>query len=125
MAGTTLVGFDVAAGQKVLDALNEDGVKIAVALWAKTSEYDEPRLFIASPDFDLGSKLDAHTRAALAVQPKFLWSAPNIVILRMSDRFVSALRSIFAQTSSVDGMRLGGQYIGDRYVEDAYVYLIQ
>ncbi len=125
MADSTLVGFDVAAGDKVLKALDQAGIDLAVALWAKTSDYDEPRLFIASPAFDSDSKLEAHSRVANAVQPQFTWSAPNIVILRMRDRFVMSLRNIFGGTLSVNGMRLGGQSIGDRYVEDAYVYLIR
>jgi len=125
MAETTLVGFDVSAGQKVLDALEEDGVRVAVAFWAKTSDYDEPRLFIASPDFDSASRLDAHTRVALAVQPKFIWSAPNVVILRMSDGTIETLQRLFGNARSVHGMRLGGQTIGRRYVEDAYVYVIR
>ncbi len=125
MAGTTLVSFDVPAGEKALKALEEHGTAVAVALWAKTTDYDEPRLFIASPDLDSVSRFEARTRVSEAVQPAFTRFAPNIIILRMSDRFVVALRNMFAHTSSVDGMRLGGQLIGDRYVEDAYVYLIR
>jgi hypothetical protein len=125
MAFSTLVGFDVAAGQKVLDALDHAGIHVVVALWAKTSDYDEPRFFIASPDFESDSKLKAHARVSNAVQPKFDWPAPNIVILRMADPLVQSLRQMFRSASSVDGMRLGGQSIGNRYVEDAYVYLVR
>ena len=125
MVDTTLVAIDAPAGKKVLDALAADGIPVAVALWAKTSDYDEVRLFVASPAFDAGSKLDAHTRISRAVQPEFLWSAPNIVVLRMDDLFICALRDVFARTASVEGMRLGGQVWGNRYVEDAYVYVIR
>jgi hypothetical protein len=125
LAFSTLVGFDVVAGHKVLHALDQAGIRIVVALWAKTSEYDEPRFFIASPDFHSDSKLSAHARVSNAVQPEFTWSAPNIVILRMNDPFIQSLRQMFGETTSVDGMRLGGQSIGNRYVEDAYVYLIR
>ena len=125
MAESTLVGFDVAAGHKVLNALEQAGIRVVVALWAKTSDYDEPRFFIASPEFHSDSKLRAHGRVSSAVQPEFTWSAPNIVILRTSDPFVESLRNMFGHASSVDGMRLGGQLIGNRYVEDAYVYVIR
>ena len=125
MAGTVLVGFDVAAGQKVLDALSGDGIDISVALWARVSDYDIERLFIASPDFEHVSKLEAHARIEPIVQPQFSWSAPNVVILKMKDPFVVALRDLFAEAASVTGMRIGSQTIGNRYVEDAYVYLIR
>ncbi|MEZ2347703.1 hypothetical protein [Terriglobus sp. RCC_193] len=125
MAETTLVGFDVASGEKVLDGLREAGVRIAVALWAKTSDYDEPRLFIASPDFNSASKLEAYTRVDRAIQSKFVWSAPNIMVLPMTDPMIVVLQRLFGSTRSVSGMRLGGQMIGNRYLEDAYVYQIE
>ncbi len=124
MADATLVGFDVAAGEKALSALAATGILPTVALWAKTSDYEVPRIFIASPAFDQLTKLEAHGRIADAIEPVFTWSAPNFVILRLKDKFITALRATFAEAADVSGMRLGGQTFGDRYVEDGYVYVI-
>ena len=125
MANAVLVGPEVADGEKALTALAGAGIVPTVALWAKTSEYDLPRLFVASPEFEGISNLEAHGIIADAVQPVFTWSAPNFVVLRMKDKFISALRAAFGQAGSVYGMRLGGQLFGDRYIEDAYVYQIR
>ncbi len=125
MADSALVGLDVAAGEKALQALAGAGIQPVVALWAKTSDYEEPRLFIAAPEFETISKLEAHGLIDAAVQPVFAWAVPNFVVLRLRDRFVSALRATFGAAANVTGMRLGGQVFGDRYIEDAYVYRIQ
>ena len=95
-----------------------------MALWAKTSDYEEPRLFIAAPEFEHISKLEAHGLIDDAVQPVFTWAMPNFVVLRLNDKFISALRATFGTAANVTGMRLGGQVFGDRYVEDAYVYRV-
>ena len=47
------------------------------------------------------------------------------MILKMSDPFIRALRRIVAKTKSVEGMRLGGQFLGDRFVQEALVYRIR
>ena len=125
MANASLVGPDVADGEKALEALAKAGIVPTVALWAKTSEYDLPRLFVAASEFENISNLEAHGRIADAVQPVFTWSAPNFVVLRFKDKFISALRATFGGTADVNGMRLGGQLFGDRYIEDAYVYNIR
>lgn len=125
MADAVLVDLDVTAGDRALQALAEAGIAPTVALWAKTSDYDLPRLFIASPYFENMSKLEAYGRIADAVQPLFTWSAPNFIVLRLKDKFISALRATFGNAGSVYGMRLGGQIFGDTYIEDAYVYQIR
>jgi hypothetical protein len=62
---------------------------------------------------------------ALAAAGITLEQTPALLILRMSDPFIRALRRMFAKAKSVEGMRLGGQLIGDRFVGDALVYRIR
>ena len=39
--------------------------------------------------------------------------------------FYQALRSVFGQTASVEGARLGNTQIGGMYIDDAYLYEIR
>ena len=54
-----------------------------------------------------------------------LEETPALLILKMTDPFIRALRRLFSKTKSVEGMRLDGQLIGDRFVEDALVYRVR
>lgn len=125
MDKATLVGLDIATGSEVVAALENAGVTINVAMWMATPEYEEGRLLIASSKLDQAHPLRAYERVAELLQGKFAYSLPPILILRMKDRFIQALRQVFARTKSVEGMRLGGQIIGDRFISDAYVYKIR
>jgi hypothetical protein len=50
-----LVNFDIENGQKVIDALDQDGKTPNVALWAKLPDYESWRLVIASDRLDQSS----------------------------------------------------------------------
>jgi hypothetical protein len=125
MDKATLVGLDIEAGLRVVSVLERAGIKVKVALWMTTPEYEDGRLVIAASSLDQVHPLKAYERVAEILQGEFYYSVPSILILRMKDPFVRALRHIFGMTSSVDGMRLGGQTIGNRFITDAYVYKIQ
>ncbi|HTC34068.1 MAG TPA: hypothetical protein VK724_11895 [Bryobacteraceae bacterium] len=126
MDKTALVGFDVEKGSRILQILEDAGLQVKVALWAFLAEYDEWRLVLSSRSFDALDLREAYDRLhqALDAAGLSLQETPTVVILRMNDPFVKALRKIFAKTKSVEGMRLGGQIFGDRFVEDAYAYRI-
>ena len=62
---------------------------------------------------------------ALAAAGISLERTPPLLILKMSDPFIRALRRIFSKAKRVEGTRLGGQLIGDRFVEDAVVYRVR
>jgi hypothetical protein len=126
MDKTALVGFDVEKGSRILQILEDAGLQVKVALWAFLAEYDEWRLVLSSRKFDALDLREAYDRLhqALGASGLSLQETPTVVILRMNDPFIKALRKIFAMAKSVDGMRLGGQTFGDRFVEDAYAYRI-
>jgi hypothetical protein len=121
-----MVSLDITRGSELLDALEKAKLKVGVALWMYSPEYEDWRLVVSAHQFDSLDLRDAyrlvhHSLAAADFTPE---KTPPIMILPMADPFIKQLRRIFGKTRSVEGMRLGGQMIGDRFLEDAYVYRV-
>jgi hypothetical protein len=125
MDQATLVNLDINAGLKVIDTLDAEKLRVAVALWMLSPDYSDWRLVLASSTFDQSHPLRAYEQAAEALHGRFAHMRPPILILPIRDPFIRELRRIFGKASDVTGMRLRGQTIGDRYISDAYVYRIQ
>jgi hypothetical protein len=127
MDKTALVSFDIDNGQRVIDAMETAGIAPDVALWAVLPEYEDWRLIIASKHVNRYSPDGGYGAINAAIREANIpfYSAPTIFLRDMGDPFIKALRSVFGQTASVYGMRLGGQKFGNQYLEDAFVYLIR
>jgi hypothetical protein len=125
MDQATLVSPDVTAGAKALAALEAAGIKQIVALFAIFPEYDDWRLVLSSPSLDQTRQLKAYEQVTNALQGRFVYTLPTIMVLPTKDPFIRELRSLFGKAKDVTGMRLGGQRIGNRFVSNAYVYRIQ
>jgi hypothetical protein len=110
-----------------LHALDCSDLSISVALWLYSPEHEDWRFVLAARRLDAAGPSDAYglVHDALAASGVPLERTPALVILKMSDPFIRALRRMFAKTKTVEGMRLGGQLIGDRFVSDALVYRIR
>jgi hypothetical protein len=76
----TLVNLDVNAGLKVLDALDAAQIKVAVALWMVTPDYDDWRLVLSSPSLDQTHPLKAYEKVAEALHDRFAYMRPPILI---------------------------------------------
>ena len=127
MDNAALVNFDIENGQKVIDALDQDGKTPNVALWAKLPDYENWRLVIASDRLDQSASLSGYTEINSAIRKAGIPinRKPSIFWRPMDKPFIQALRRAFAATSDTYGMRLGGQMFGDKYLEDAFVYRIR
>jgi hypothetical protein len=127
MDNAALVNFDIENGQKVIDALDQDGKTPKVALWAKLPDYENWRLVIASDRLDQSASLSGYTEINSAIRKAGIPinRKPSIFWRPMDKPFIQALRRAFAATSDTYGMRLGGQMFGDKYLEDAFVYRIR
>jgi hypothetical protein len=126
MDKAAMVSIDIDTGRELVDRLEAAKVKLGVALWAYLSEYGDWRLIVASRQLDSLDIKDAYgllhdSLSAAGIAPG---RAPLVMILPMNDPFIRDLRRYFGKTTSVEGMRLGGQIFGDRFIEDAYVYRI-
>ena len=127
MDKAALVTADFAAGQKILEVLDGAGLRVNVAIWLRTPEYEDWRFALSSRDLDGSEPTAAYGRVhdALGRGGLLLENTPPLLILRTSDPFIRALRRIFGKAKGVEGMRLGGQTVGGRFIEDAVVYRIR
>jgi hypothetical protein len=127
MDKATLVAADVATGSKILQILEDAGLRMNVAMWLRTPEYEDWRFALSSRDLDRAEPPAAYgiVHDLLEKGGLLLEFTPPLLIFRTSDPFVRTLRRIFGKTKSVEGMRLGGQTVGGRFVEDAILYRIR
>jgi hypothetical protein len=126
MGKAALVNIDVEKGSEILKVLDDTNLKVRVALWLYSPDYEDWRLVLSSKEFDQTDLVQAYglVNSALDAAGIALEQTPPILILSMNSPFIRALRKIFGKTKSVEGMRFGGQMIGDRFVDDAYVYRV-
>ncbi len=126
MAKNVLVGMDVDVGARILQALDDAGLRVTVALWAVLPEYEEWRLVLSSRKFDSMKLGDAYglLHDALDASGISLQETPAVVILRATDPFIKDLRKTYGKDKVMEGMRLGPQAIGNRFIDDAYAYRI-
>lgn len=125
MDKATLVGFDVDTGARIIGALDTHHVRVNVALWVISPEYDDWRLVLASSALDQTDPLKAYQKVMEIIRRESIHMRPPILILPMKDPFIRELRKTFSVAERVEGMRLGGQSFGDRFISDAYVYRIK
>ncbi len=126
MDKATLVDFDLKKGERIVTALEEDGLPLALALWVHFPEYEDWRFVVASRKLDTLSPGDAYLRVIRSLDRAgfTVRESPALLVMKTTDPFVRALRKVFGKAPSVVGMRLGGQRWGDRVIDDAYAYKI-
>ncbi len=127
MDKAVLVTPEFTAGLEIVHALDKSALPISVALWLYTPEHEDWRFVLASrrldaaePSAAYGLVHDALTAAGIPLE-----RTPTLLILKMSDPFIRALRATLSKAKGVEGMRLGGQRIGDRFIEDALVFRVR
>lgn len=122
-----MVEATLAAGPQIIQALDRSALSISVALWFYSPEYEDWRFVFASRQLDAVRPSEAYglVHDAFAAAGISLERTPPLLILKMSDPFIRALRKVFSKAKNVEGMRLGGQLIGDRFVADALVYRVR
>jgi hypothetical protein len=126
MDRSVLVGVDFRTGERVVAALETNGLPLAVALWVHFPEYEDLRFVVASRKLDPLSLGDAYLRVNRALDEGgvTVWEAPAMFVMKTTDPFVRELRKVYRKFPSVSGMRMGGQRWGDRVIDDAYAYRI-
>ena len=97
------------------------------ALWLFDRKPGEWHLLIATPRVDQVGARKAYEELANVTRRV---SADSTQLLRIElispkQPLYQALRSVFGNTASVEGARLGNTQIGGMYIDDAYLYEIQ
>ena len=125
MAHPALVSIDVLQGERIVRLLEESGIKLSLALWLLVAEYSDWRFALASKDLDRLSPFDQIKRTQDILRKSLeVEHIPTLWIMNTLEPFPRNLRKLFGKAKSVEGMRLGGQFIGNLFVEDAYIYRI-
>lgn len=127
MAAYALVGHRIADGQRVLDAVDNAGLDVIVALWLYSSEWGEWRLGLASSLVDLNGPRSFYgqVQSALRRQPVPAIRLDQMTVRGLNDPLILALRASGLRRPGVEGTQLNGWYIGGIYIEDAYVYRVR
>lgn len=124
----TLVDSEITGGQKLIQAISDNGLLVKAAFWYFATEINEWRLMI---QFDLSN--DFHHRKIFerieeirrTLGPDFRVPLRKIAVQSQHSPLVSAVRRKIRKGS---GPKAGPHYIGERvgvdFIEDVYVYFI-
>jgi hypothetical protein len=127
MVKETLVGLDVAGGEKILSALDAAEFPVTAAFWMLSGTEGEERwrLFLASPLYDkLGHRAAFLKMFRALSQCNHDWAGSPIHLETTRRPLIRELRKTFGKTSRA-GVHLGGRMIGDQWVDDLYIYRIR
>jgi hypothetical protein len=94
--------------------------------WLFQMESGEWHLFVATPRVDAVGPRSAYKELAEIMKsiPADSTQLLKVELISPKHPFYQALRSVFGETASVEGARLGNTQIGGMYIDDAYLYEI-
>lgn len=124
----TLTGTDMDFGKVLWNVLRRNNkFRANGALWLLQPEAGEWHFVITTPRVDEVGPRKAYEELSQITRQIAADSSTLLKIELISPRqpFYEALRSVFGNTASVEGARLGGTQIGGRYINDAYLYEIR
>ncbi|MGB0009782.1 MAG: hypothetical protein WBP97_21985 [Candidatus Sulfotelmatobacter sp.] len=124
----TLTRTDMDFGKVLWNVLRRNNkFRASGALWLLQPEAGEWHFVIATPRVDEVGPRKAYEELSQITGQIAADSSTLLKIELISPRqpFYQALRSVFGNTASVEGARLGGTQIGGRYINDAYLYEIR
>lgn len=124
MVRETLVGLDIELGDRILAVLDAAHFTVPVALWIRRGGEDKFRLLLATPLYDRLGEGDVYRKLVDTLWQTDYDSSP-IQLTSTRTPLIRALRQNFGKSTSVAGLRLGGQTLGDTWVQEAYVYRIR
>jgi len=95
--------------------------------WLFEPESSEWNLIIATPRVDRVGPKNAYAELADITKqvPANSTQLLRIELISPKQPLYEALRSVFGQTASVEGARLGNTQVGGMYIDDAYLYEIR
>ena len=124
----TLDGVDIEFGRKMWQSLRDNkDFPIQGIFWLLEPNIGGWHLVIASPKVDTLGPRDAYIELSPVMRGITADSSQRIKIELISPKhpLFQALRSVFAQTASVEGARLRNTMVGGRFIDEAYLYEIR
>ena len=122
-----LTGIDIEFGRRLWESLRKKGTfPFQGIFWLFQMEPGIWHLLIATPKVDAVGSRNAYAELAEITKDISADSDQLFKIELISPKhpLYQALRSVFSQTASVDGTRLGNTQIGGMYIDEAYLYEI-
>jgi hypothetical protein len=123
-----LTGPDVEFGRALWKSLRATKkFPIDGMFWLFEPESGEWNLLIATPRVDSVGPKSAYEELATDTKqlPAESKQLLRIELISPKHTLYQALRSVFGQTASVKGARLGDTQVGGMYIDDAYLYEIR
>jgi hypothetical protein len=124
MATATLVDVPIEDGRRLVSELDRAGVSLPAAFWLYSSEWDEWRLTLASPEVDKHGPREMYRRVQKAMQvlPGLRMRLDQVWAVGLKNRTVSALRHHYRTGPGIFGVRLTGNMFDGILFEDTYIY---
>lgn len=129
MGTATLVSQEIEEGQRLIDALNAEGLSVDSALWIYALEPETWRLMLTSPLHDRKGSLKTYEEILSVfrkVKPDLKIDWTGIVVVSPKDELIKGLRQLQQQSNlNLSGKRLTNNMVNGRWIEDAYIYQIK
>jgi len=125
---TALDEVEIEFGKKMWQSLRDSkDFPIQGILWLWEPETGGWHLVIATPKVDTLGSRDAYRELAAIthVTPADSRQRLKIELISPKQPMYQALRSVFAQTASVEGARLGNTQVGGMFIDEAYLYEVR
>ena len=119
---------DIEFGKKLWQALRKSKkFPIQGMFWLFEPHTAEWHLVIATTKVDQIGQRDAYRELADVTRkiPADSYQLLKIQLVSPNQALYQALRSVFSQTASVEGARLGNTQVGGMFIGDAYLYEIR
>lgn len=123
-----LTGPDIQFGKTLWQSLRvSKKFPIKGILWLFQLKSGEWHLLIATPRVDAVGPKNAYAELSQITRdlPGDEVKLVRIELISPKHPFYEALRGVFGETASVEGVRLGNTQIGGMYIDDAYLYEIR
>ena len=126
MVDKTLTREMIAAGKRLLEVLDEEGINPAAALWLYYPEYERWKLLIA--EYEVGStgpmNLYRQIREVLEARRDELPDLQlfDVVLVKPDEPLLRLLRQAIGTDTRVSGIRFKNNVVNGTVIEDTYVY---
>ena len=128
MDTTTLVEKQIANGQALLRALDQENVPVQAALWWYEPEAEEWRFLLATPLLESKGPREVYRKiqAVLETLPSDQRiPLASISVVGLNDERIKALRMLIRTGPGIHRIRLSKNAVNNLFIEDAYVYRVQ
>jgi hypothetical protein len=127
MDHAVLVGDFIAAGRKLVDALDREGFDVKAPLWLDEADKHRWKLVIASQKAAAGDIREAHKQIIQIIRdaPDIDMEPDDVSLTTPKDEFIRSLRSRYHIESGEPERRLTGTFVKSVPIDDAILYRVQ